>query len=181
VKKSDYCEYIRPPIDKFKTLQFGSFDEIRDCGYYHGSTYFAGLQKAGMMFSGRAAFVKSAESAHQHHQHHNQRQEAARSPRFPHAASKFYGTPQVPQRPQGPQTFTDLAELVAKVRAPLTHRQAADLRESDTSSGSESDDVEFDDDEEDEELPGYVSEPYEGSSLQHSLKFHDLAFANQIL
>ncbi len=82
---------------------------------------------------------------------------------------------------KGPQTFTDLAELVAKVRAPLTHRQAADLRESDTSSGSESDDVEFDDDEEDEELPGYVSEPYEGSSLQHSLKFHDLAFANQIL
>lgn len=29
VKKSDYCEYIRPPIDKYKTLQFGSFDEIK--------------------------------------------------------------------------------------------------------------------------------------------------------
>lgn len=28
VKRSDYCEYIRPPIDKYKTLQFGSFDEI---------------------------------------------------------------------------------------------------------------------------------------------------------
>lgn len=29
VKNSNYCEYIRPPIDKYKTLQFGSFDEIR--------------------------------------------------------------------------------------------------------------------------------------------------------
>lgn len=28
VKASDYCEYLRPPIDKFQTLQFGSFDEI---------------------------------------------------------------------------------------------------------------------------------------------------------
>ncbi|CAG2205144.1 NRE [Mytilus edulis] len=28
VKNSDYCEYIRPPIDKYGTLQFGSFDEI---------------------------------------------------------------------------------------------------------------------------------------------------------
>jgi lysophospholipid hydrolase len=31
VKNSDYCEYIRPPIDKYKTLQFGSFDEIKVC------------------------------------------------------------------------------------------------------------------------------------------------------
>lgn len=28
VKNSDYCEYIRPPIDKYGTLQFGAFDEI---------------------------------------------------------------------------------------------------------------------------------------------------------
>ena len=28
VKNSDYCEYIRPPIDKYGTLQFGSYDEI---------------------------------------------------------------------------------------------------------------------------------------------------------
>ncbi|KAG1704472.1 Neuropathy target esterase sws [Nymphon striatum] len=36
VKRSDYCEYIRPPIDKYKTLQFGSFDEIMEVGYNHG-------------------------------------------------------------------------------------------------------------------------------------------------
>ena len=29
VKQSDYCEYLRPPIDKFRTLQFGSFEEIK--------------------------------------------------------------------------------------------------------------------------------------------------------
>ena len=28
VKNSDYCEYMRPPIDKYATLQFGAFDEI---------------------------------------------------------------------------------------------------------------------------------------------------------
>lgn len=28
VKNSSYCEYIRPPIDRFKTMDFGKFDEI---------------------------------------------------------------------------------------------------------------------------------------------------------
>uniref|UniRef100_A0A8B9TL05 lysophospholipase n=1 Tax=Anas platyrhynchos TaxID=8839 RepID=A0A8B9TL05_ANAPL len=28
VKNSEYCEYIRPPIDRYGTLEFGKFDEI---------------------------------------------------------------------------------------------------------------------------------------------------------
>lgn len=28
VKSSSYCEYIRPAIDRFKTMDFGKFDEI---------------------------------------------------------------------------------------------------------------------------------------------------------
>lgn len=33
VKTSSYCEYIRPPIDRFKTMDFGKFDEIYvSCG-----------------------------------------------------------------------------------------------------------------------------------------------------
>lgn len=28
VKNSEYCEYIRPPIDRYGTLDFGKFDEI---------------------------------------------------------------------------------------------------------------------------------------------------------
>lgn len=39
VKRSDYCTYIRPPIDKYKTLQFASFDEIFEVGYIHGKNF----------------------------------------------------------------------------------------------------------------------------------------------
>ncbi|KAM7350594.1 patatin like phospholipase domain containing sws isoform 3-T3 [Cochliomyia hominivorax] len=49
VKNSDYCEYIRPPIDKYKTLAFGSFDEIRDVGYVYGKNYFENMAKAGRL------------------------------------------------------------------------------------------------------------------------------------
>ena len=37
VTNSSYCEYIRPPIDKYRTIQFGSYDEIKNCGYDHAS------------------------------------------------------------------------------------------------------------------------------------------------
>ncbi len=47
VKNSDYCEYLRPPIDKYKTLAFASFNEIRDVGYTYGKDYFDKLIKSG--------------------------------------------------------------------------------------------------------------------------------------
>ncbi|XP_044515593.1 patatin-like phospholipase domain-containing protein 7 [Gracilinanus agilis] len=40
VMKSDYCEYIRPPIDNYGTLDFGKFDEICEVGYQYGQTVF---------------------------------------------------------------------------------------------------------------------------------------------
>lgn len=49
VKNSDYCEYIRPPIDKYRTLQFGSFDEIKDVGYQYGKQYFEGKKQSGSL------------------------------------------------------------------------------------------------------------------------------------
>ncbi|XP_053677884.1 neuropathy target esterase sws [Anopheles nili] len=49
VKKSDYCEYIRPPIDKYKTLAFGSFDEIKNVGYEHGKVYFQNMAENGRL------------------------------------------------------------------------------------------------------------------------------------
>lgn len=49
MKSSDYCEYIRPPIDKYRTLQFSSFDVIRDVGYQHGKAYFEEKAKAGLL------------------------------------------------------------------------------------------------------------------------------------
>ena len=33
VTASSYCEYLRPPIDKYRTIQFGSYEEIKSCGY----------------------------------------------------------------------------------------------------------------------------------------------------
>lgn len=59
VKNSDYCQYIRPPIDKYRTLQFGSFDEIREVGYQHGKTYFQGQLNAKSL-----VFLKNTQSLH---------------------------------------------------------------------------------------------------------------------
>jgi lysophospholipid hydrolase len=38
---------LRPPIDKYKTLAFGSFDEIKEVGYQYGKEYFEKLSKDG--------------------------------------------------------------------------------------------------------------------------------------
>ncbi|XP_058158775.1 patatin-like phospholipase domain-containing protein 7 isoform X3 [Dasypus novemcinctus] len=40
VKSSEYCEYLRPPIDSYGTLDFAKFDEICEVGYQHGRTVF---------------------------------------------------------------------------------------------------------------------------------------------
>nr|XP_033780296.1 neuropathy target esterase isoform X2 [Geotrypetes seraphini] len=45
VKNSSYCEYIRPPIDRFKTMDFGKFDEIFDVGYQYGKVVFNGWSR----------------------------------------------------------------------------------------------------------------------------------------
>jgi len=46
VKNSTYCDYVRPPIDKYKTLAFGLFDEIYQLGYDHASIMFQQWVKA---------------------------------------------------------------------------------------------------------------------------------------
>ena len=47
--RAGHCEYVRPPIDKYSTMQFGSFDEIREVGFRHGEAYYGGLKKTGQM------------------------------------------------------------------------------------------------------------------------------------
>ncbi|XP_050445814.1 neuropathy target esterase sws isoform X1 [Cataglyphis hispanica] len=89
VKNSDYCEYIRPPIDKYKTLQFANFDEIRDVGYQHGKTYFEGQSKAGVL------------------PRFNADRENARAMRAKCQAANQQSCPSY--------TFTDLAQMVCKV------------------------------------------------------------------
>ncbi|XP_011269087.1 neuropathy target esterase sws isoform X2 [Camponotus floridanus] len=89
VKSSDYCEYIRPPIDKYKTLQFANFDEIKDVGYQHGKTYFEGQSKAGVL------------------PRFNADRENARAMRAKCQAAN--------QQSPSSYTFTDLAQMVCKV------------------------------------------------------------------
>ncbi|XP_072751939.1 neuropathy target esterase sws isoform X2 [Anoplolepis gracilipes] len=89
VKSSDYCEYIRPPIDKYKTLQFANFDEIKDVGYQHGKTYFEGQSKAGVL------------------PRFNADRENARALRAKSQAAN--------QQSPSSYTFTDLAQMVCKV------------------------------------------------------------------
>uniref|UniRef100_A0A8C2WBE4 lysophospholipase n=1 Tax=Cyclopterus lumpus TaxID=8103 RepID=A0A8C2WBE4_CYCLU len=49
VKDSEYCEYIRPPIDHYGTLEFGKFDEIAEVGYQHGKTLFDVWRRSGVV------------------------------------------------------------------------------------------------------------------------------------
>ncbi|XP_014604294.1 PREDICTED: neuropathy target esterase sws isoform X1 [Polistes canadensis] len=89
VKNSDYCEYIRPPIDKFKTLQFTNFDEIKEVGYQHGKTYFEGQSKVGVLPRFNAD-RENAKALRERNQAENQL-----------SISSY--------------TFTDLAQMVCKV------------------------------------------------------------------
>ncbi|XP_065710011.2 patatin-like phospholipase domain-containing protein 7 isoform X2 [Patagioenas fasciata] len=49
VKSSDYCEYIRPPIDRYRTLDFKKFEEICEVGYQHGKTIFSVWCRSGVL------------------------------------------------------------------------------------------------------------------------------------
>uniref|UniRef100_A0A8C4NXD4 lysophospholipase n=1 Tax=Dicentrarchus labrax TaxID=13489 RepID=A0A8C4NXD4_DICLA len=51
VKDSEYCEYIRPPIDHYGTLEFSKFDEIAEVGYQHGKTLFDVWLRSGVVDS----------------------------------------------------------------------------------------------------------------------------------
>ena len=49
LKRNPNYEYIHPPIAKYDSSQFALFDEIREVGYHHGSTFFTGLRRAGQV------------------------------------------------------------------------------------------------------------------------------------
>nr|XP_009668718.1 PREDICTED: neuropathy target esterase [Struthio camelus australis] len=85
VKSSSYCEYIRPPIDRFKTMDFGKFDEIYDVGYQHGKVVFDGWSRGDII----EKMVKDRRSA------------------------DFYMLMDVLTSPSA--GFTDLAEIVSRI------------------------------------------------------------------
>lgn len=97
VKNSDYCYYVRPPIDRYKTLQFNAFNEIMDVGYQHGKTLFAGMKAVQQDRNMKLLLNGGKEPV----------------PQEP-------SSPTVPTSPLlKPTTFTDLAEIVCKVKKPI--------------------------------------------------------------
>ncbi|XP_059170135.1 patatin-like phospholipase domain-containing protein 7 isoform X2 [Physella acuta] len=95
VKNSDYCEYIRPPIDRYATLQFGSFDEIVETGYHHGKTLFSAWTKGGL----QDKLFKESEMSTKEMKAHKERN---------------LSISQLPVMAY----FTDLAEQVSKIENP---------------------------------------------------------------
>ncbi|XP_037739766.1 patatin-like phospholipase domain-containing protein 6 isoform X7 [Chelonia mydas] len=87
VKSSSYCEYIRPPIDRFKTMDFGKFDEIYDVGYQHGKVVFSGWSRGDII----EKMVKDRRSA------------------------DFYESKRMDVLTCPSAGFTDLAEIVSRI------------------------------------------------------------------
>uniref|UniRef100_A0A665X3H2 lysophospholipase n=1 Tax=Echeneis naucrates TaxID=173247 RepID=A0A665X3H2_ECHNA len=88
VKNSDYCEYIRPPIDRYRTLEFGKFDEIAEVGYQHGKTVFDVWSRSGVV-------EKMLKDRHQEEFHNSESKHNVVT--CPNAS------------------FTDLAEIVSRI------------------------------------------------------------------
>ncbi|XP_035524192.1 patatin-like phospholipase domain-containing protein 7a [Morone saxatilis] len=100
VKNSDYCEYIRPPIDRYRTLEFGKFDEIAEVGYQHGKTVFDVWGRSGVV-------EKMLKDRHQEDFHNTQ------------SKNNVVTCPNA--------SFTDLAEIVSRiepVKPPLVHEES---------------------------------------------------------
>ncbi|XP_078313356.1 patatin-like phospholipase domain-containing protein 7 isoform X5 [Crassostrea virginica] len=137
VKNSDFCEYIRPPIDKYGTLQFGSYDEINEVGYNHGKTLLMGWIKGGLideLFKDKHSDHFSKCNIHKVQSH------------MPAMAK-----------------FTDLAELVSKIDKPKAGKKTAFYTENDDIYEEESDDLSDEvlleeDEEEEEEDAEYLEE-----------------------
>ncbi|KAM4616108.1 patatin-like phospholipase domain-containing protein 7 isoform 1-T2 [Polymixia lowei] len=92
VKESEYCEYIRPPIDRYGTLEFGKFDEIAEVGYQHGKTVFDVWQRSGVV-------DKMLKDRHQEEFHKTKNSNVVTCPNA---------------------SFTDLAEIVSRIE-PVKH------------------------------------------------------------
>ncbi|XP_044851150.1 patatin-like phospholipase domain-containing protein 6 [Mauremys mutica] len=87
VKSSSYCKYIRPPIDRFKTMDFGKFDEIYDVGYQHSKVVFSGWGRGNII----EKMVKDRRSA------------------------DFYESKRMDVLTCPSAGFTDLAEIVSRI------------------------------------------------------------------
>ncbi|KAM7535792.1 hypothetical protein Aperf_G00000092904 [Anoplocephala perfoliata] len=63
IKASGICHYLRPPIDKFQTLQFGAFEEIVGVGYQYGKEVLASWRESGEIQKMICALYRRTRSA----------------------------------------------------------------------------------------------------------------------
>ncbi|XP_013396089.1 neuropathy target esterase-like isoform X1 [Lingula anatina] len=153
VTNSGMCEYLRPPIDKYGTLQFGSFDEIYDVGYNHGKVFFSAMAKGDAI---NELFKEK---------------------------SKDRVKPKIHQcfTPLN-ATFTDLAELVSRIEEPPKFYTPSDETDSEdmdedgddiievVEEGEDEDGEEYEDEEEEEEEEGMEPQPLTTSASAGRLK-----------
>jgi hypothetical protein len=92
VRDSGYADYVRPPIDRYHTLQFGSFDEICEVGYGHARDLFAKWASTGRIANIFAEKKIESET---------------------NSTTHKFGTSQSVET-----KFTDLAELVSRINRP---------------------------------------------------------------
>ncbi|XP_077180277.1 patatin-like phospholipase domain-containing protein 6 isoform X8 [Paroedura picta] len=147
VKSSSYCEYIRPPIDRFKTMDFGKFDEIYDVGYQHGKVVFDGWCRGDII-------EKMVQDRHSADFYENKRMDVLMCPSA---------------------GFTDLAEIVSRIEPAKSYvsDSYADGEESDYLTEYEEDGIDAVQEEEEQELlfapteQNAVFETDEEKSLRH--------------
>uniref|UniRef100_A0A665WWQ2 lysophospholipase n=1 Tax=Echeneis naucrates TaxID=173247 RepID=A0A665WWQ2_ECHNA len=134
VKKSAYCEYIRPPIDRFKTMDFGKFDEIYDVGYQHGKLLFTGWARGDIIEN----MLKD------------------------HRSADYNDSKRTDVRRAHTSDFTDLAEIVSRIE-PVQSYVAADAEESDCLTEYEEDGMDTVREEEGEEEEEEAEDPEDHS------------------
>ncbi|XP_069783699.1 patatin-like phospholipase domain-containing protein 6 isoform X4 [Narcine bancroftii] len=127
VKSSAYCEYIRPPIDRFKTMDFGKFDEIYNLGYQYGKVVFSNWSRGDIIDK----MLKDRKSV------------------------DYYEIKKKNVFMSSNAAFTDLAEIVSRIEPPKSYNMA-DAEESDYLTEYEDDAVDAmrDDEEYQEEHDG---------------------------
>ncbi|TRY92648.1 hypothetical protein DNTS_007699 [Danionella cerebrum] len=133
VKKSAYCEYIRPPIDRFKTMDFGKFDEIYDLGYQHGKLVFTEWARGDIIEN----MLKD------------------------HRSADYNDSKKTDSCPCPSADFTDLAEIVSRIE-PVQSYGGAD-EESDYATEYEEDGMDIVREEEGEEEEEEVEDPEDQS------------------
>jgi len=156
VKGSNWCQFIRPPIDRFKTLQFYSFDDIYQCGLHHGFTVCDAWKKGGFL---NTIFLEKGPEKSEAKNKYNVETRERIAPMLRNSSDQMTAT----------ATYADLAELVSTIRKPETSSSEVSLFPEDD------EDEMFDFGEEEEEDAAEFSEGREEVFGMEDSEFEDVS------